>query len=78
MTTYMPFVKIESGKYLIGTRERKLQLKGKNILVRTGGGYMNFVEYLKHYSRSECISLNKLIRKDGQNGTIQSAVIKLL
>ena len=65
MATYMPFVKLEPGKYLIGTRERTLQIKGRNILVRTGGGYMHFEEYLRHYSRSECISLNKLVRKEG-------------
>ena len=78
MTTCMPFVKLESGRYLIGTHERKLQMKGKNILLRTGGGHMYFLEYIKHYSRSECIALSNLVRKCEGAGTVQNAVIKLL
>ena len=76
MATYMPYVKLEPGKYLIGTRERKLMMKGKSVLVRTGGGYMHFEEYIKHYARSECIGLSKLIRNC--DGSVENAMIKLL
>ena len=76
MATYLPFVKLASGKYLIGVHERQLQLKGSGCLVRTGEGYMPLDEYLKQYSRSECIKLNKLIRKE--DGSVKNTVLNLL
>ena len=76
MVTYMPFIKIEPGRYLIGTRERKLSIKGSKILVRTGGGFSYFEEYIKHYSRQECIAINNLMNKG--DGTVKSALISVL
>ena len=72
----MPFFKLKTGKYLIGTHEREVQLKGTGCLVRTGGGYMYLEEYLKHYSKAECSRLNTLIRKG--DGTVKNTVINLL
>ena len=44
--------------------------------MRTGGGYEKLDVYLKHYSRSECIELNRLLR-DG-DGSFKNTVLKIL
>ena len=61
---------------MIGTHVKHLQLKGTNILVRTGGGYMQFDDYLKYCSRGECLDLHALMRKG--DGTLRTAVVNLL
>ena len=76
MATYLPIVKLGSGKYMFGTSVRHIQLKGSNVLTRTSGGYMYIDDYLKHYSRAECIKLHSLIRKG--DGTMKSTVVALL
>ena len=74
--TYFPIVKLSQGKYLIGTKERTLSINDKGVLVRTGGGFMYLTEYLKHYSRSECIELNNLIQKN--ESSFSSTVVNLM
>ena len=76
LVKYMPFVKLVPGKYLIGTRQRQLQLKGSTCQVRTLRGQMNLADYLKRYSRSECIDLNMLIQNG--DGSMKNTVISLL
>ena len=76
MATYLPIIKIEEGKYLVGTRVRPLQLKGSNVMTRTSGGQMNLDEYLRHYARAECSALHSLIRKG--DGTMIGTVMNLL
>ena len=55
LATCLPFVKIAPGKYLVGTDIRYIQIKGRGVLVRTGGGYMYLSEYLLHYAKTECL-----------------------
>ena len=63
MATYLPVVRLDYGKYLIGTHERQVSLKEEGPIVRTGGGFMKLDEYLRHYSKSECIEISKMMRK---------------
>ena len=37
----LPIIKLEQGKYLIGTKVRQIQFKNNNLIARVGGGYMN-------------------------------------
>ena len=76
MISYLPIVKLEPGKYLIGTHAKQLQLKGICVLVRSAGGFMQLDDYLKHYARVECLELNTLMRKG--DGTIKTSVLNLL
>ena len=39
MIGLIPIVRIESGKYLIGTEVKSMQIKNESLLVRVGGGY---------------------------------------
>ena len=63
LATCLPFVKLAPGRYLVGTEVRSIQIKGRGVLVRTGGGYMYLSEFLLHYAKSECLKLGLMILK---------------
>ena len=60
----MPIKMIEDGKYLIGTRIVKANLEMNTVMVRVGGGYREFFEYIK----CEEIELRRLQLKIEQTG----------
>ena len=76
MSTCLPFIKVSTGKYLLGTEVRQIQLKGSGCLVRTGKRLMYLDEWLRHYSRSETFILNVLMQSTSKN--YQDAVVFLL
>jgi hypothetical protein len=39
MIGLIPIVRIDSGKYLIGTEIKSMQIRNESLLVRVGGGY---------------------------------------
>ena len=43
----MPIKMIEEGKYLFGTRIVRANLEMNTVMVRVGGGYREFSEYIK-------------------------------
>ena len=47
----------------MGTEIRSIQIKGRGVLVRTGGGFMYLSEFLLHYAKSECLKLGLMIIK---------------
>ena len=67
LATCLPFVKLSTGRYLVGTEVRQIQIKGRGVLVRTGGGYMYLSEFLLHYAKSECLKLGLMILKQGKS-----------
>ena len=72
----MPFVKLSAGRYLVGTEIRYIQIKGRGVLVRTGGGYMYLSEYMLHYAKAECLKVDLMMQK--QKKTFQEVVIGIL
>ena len=62
--TYFPVAKISKGKYLIGTKEKQLQINDKGCLVKCVRGFKYLPDYLKHSSRQEFIDLNNLLQKN--------------
>lgn len=36
----VPIIKLDSGKYLIGTKIRQVIINNEKLMVRTGGGFM--------------------------------------
>ena len=76
LATCLPFVKLTAGKYLIGSEVRQIAIKGRGVLVRTGGGYMYLSEYMLHYAKIECIKLGLVMLK--QKKTFQQIVVSLL
>ena len=65
LATCLPLVKLEGtdGMYLVGTEFKKIQMKGRGVLVRTGGGYMYLSEYLLHYAKAECLKIGVMMLK---------------
>ena len=53
----LPIVKIEPGKYLIGTKVRQIQLKEKSLLVRVGGGYMDLSLAINSEAKIGCLQI---------------------
>jgi len=71
----MPIKMIEEGKYLMGTRIVSMQLDTNTVMVRVGGGYREFHEYVK----CEEIELRRLQIKIEQTGlTLDQLVRKML
>lgn len=60
----MPIKMIEDGKYMFGTRIVKANLEMNSVMVRVGGGYREFHEYVK----CEDIELRRLQLKIEQTG----------
>ena len=81
LATCLPFVKLSPGRYIVGTEIRSIQIKGRGVLVRTGGGFMYLSEFLLHYAKSECLKMGLLIIKAQQRSkkaNYQKVVIDIL
>ena len=76
MTTYLPIFKLKAGWYLIGTKERHLQLKENECFVKTSQESYTIKEYFNTYSITECNKLSILIQNG--DGTMKNTVIELL
>ena len=71
----MPIKMIEEGKYMIGTRIVSANLEMHTVMVRVGGGYREFHEYVK----IEELELRRLQQKIEQTGlTLDQLVRKML
>lgn len=71
----MPIKLIEDGKYMFGTRIVKANLDMNSVMVRVGGGYREFHEYIK----CEDIELRRLQIKIEQTGlTLDQLVVRML
>ncbi len=71
----MPIKMIEEGKYMFGTRIVRANLDTNTVMVRVGGGYREFHEYIK----CEDIELRRLQIKIEQTGlTLDQLVRKML
>ena len=72
MVGLIPIVKIDKGKYLIGTEVKAIQIKNDSLLVRVGGGYVTLDEHIQKVARYECLRINQLMKK--KNLDFKSAV----
>ena len=71
----MPIKLIEDGKYMFGTRIVTANLEMNCVMVRVGGGYREFYEYVK----CEDIELRRMQLKIEQTGlTLDQLVTKML
>lgn len=46
-SSILPIIRIENHKYLVGAEQKKITLKENNLIIRVGGGYVNFEEHIK-------------------------------
>ena len=76
LVTYLPIVKIDQTRFLIGTKVKELQLKQAAIFVKVKNGCMRFEDYLKLQAKIECQELHSLISY--WDGTYKTAVVNLI
>ena len=50
--------RISSGKYLFGSKTISAKIVNGRLLIRVGGGYLNFEEFIRQYAPSELVKLN--------------------
>ena len=71
----MPVCMVEQGKYMIGTRIVSANLEMNTVMVRVGGGYQEFYDYIKCQDKE----LKRLQIKMEKTGlTLEQLVKKLL
>ena len=61
----LPIVKLESGKYLIGTKVRQIQFKNDVLMTRVGGGYMNLADAIAGEAKINCSQISLQMEKKG-------------
>lgn len=59
----IPIIKIEKGKYMIGTEKKQVVVKNDSLIVRIGGGFESMDRYIDHISRPECLKINHTMRQ---------------
>ena len=74
--TYMPFVRLEPGKYLIGVKERRLIVKNAALMIKIGDRFINFHQFVQEHNRQEGLALHAAMKKE--NGSMKEVVRKLL
>lgn len=66
LQTLMPILKIDAQRYLIGTLQRQLICRNDNLLIRVGGGFMDFEKFVKQEARMECLKILKIMEQHDQ------------
>ena len=54
----MTIKRISTGKYLFGSKTISAKIVNGRLLIRVGGGYLNFEEFIRQYAPSELVKLN--------------------
>lgn len=65
--TACPVRKLGQNNYMFGTEKISMQAKVNSLLVRIGGGYMDFREYLTTHASKQIDKINALIANDEWN-----------
>merc|ERR1712110_258701 len=63
LTSMLPVIKLEAGKYMIGAEKKPIQIKNDSLLIRVGGGYATLEEYLHQNGPFECIKIVKVMKE---------------
>jgi hypothetical protein len=76
MVGLIPVIRLQEGKYLVGSEVKAMQIKADTLLVRVGGGYTTLEEHIEKVARYECLKINQIMRK--QQLDFKAAVCTLL
>ena len=65
--SFMPIVKLKKeDSFLLGTEAKQVNMRGENIMVRVGGGYVTIAEYYNKYSVKQCVQLYHIMAANSQ------------
>lgn len=53
----LPIIKLDTGKYLIGTKVFKILFKNKHLLVRVGGGFEDLNKAIQSEAKIQCLQI---------------------
>jgi len=59
----IPIIRLDAGKYLVGSEQKSIQIKAESLLVRVGGGYITLQEHIEKVACYECLKINGIMRK---------------
>ena len=57
----MPIVKLNEGRYMIGTRIKEIIQRNNGLYVRNGGGFMKLEEFISKCGSTESLRIEKII-----------------
>ena len=60
MQISVPIRRLEFGYYLFGTRKIYAKVMNGKLVVRVGGGYSSFTEFIENYAHQELNKINEL------------------
>lgn len=58
----VPVVKLEPGKFMIGTEKKQVIVKNDTLIVRIGGGFESLDRHIDHIARNECLKITHTMR----------------
>jgi len=62
MAALIPIVKLEQGKFMIGTEKKQVLVKNEKLIVRIGGGFEPMETHIDHIARPECLKISFQMR----------------
>ena len=68
----IPVGRVDSTKYIFGTETKILQLRDNGLFMRTGGGFIKVVDFIRKAAREQCLKLKSTMKK--KNLTYKKAV----
>jgi hypothetical protein len=57
MPALIPIVKLEPGKFMLGTEKKQVLVKNEKLIVRVGGGFEPMDTHIDHIARPECLKI---------------------
>ena len=72
----VPITRLGQGYYLFGTRQIFAKILNDKLVVRVGGGYMIFTEFLVQYSDIEIQKIERLLNKEQVNRYEDISVVR--
>ncbi len=72
----MPVIRMQQGKYLIGTESKQLVITNNHVMVRIGGGFDPIAKYIEKNEEGELSKLRRLT-EDGEKD-IEEVIRELL
>ena len=72
----LPIIKLDAGKYLVGTKVMKILIRNNNLIARVGGGFTDLNQAINSEAKIQCLQISLQMEKKGQ--TFQDTMIDIL
>lgn len=72
----LPIIKLEPGKYLIGTKIRQIIITNNGLIIRTGGGFTELNQAMAQEAKIQCLQISLQMERKRQS--FKEAMIDIL